>query len=160
MQKCETPTRRIARAGAVMIPAWLAGGLRVDDRLDLLLEQMWCERLDDVVVHACLDRRDDVFFRAAGSYQQYGYRLAVGTSTELANALDAGHDWHVPVDDDEINRLVELRECFEAIAGLDEIDVADLLERGGDDSAHCGGIINDEEFHVLLLLMSGLSSSS
>src|SRR5579862_5246800 len=104
-------------------------------------ELLNAERFDDVVVGAGVEGGDLVFFGAADGEHNDGHG---GGGANLAARLEAVHDGHVHVEDDEVRAVgAHARQGFLAVAGFKN-GVAAGRERGAHHAADLRLIVHHE----------------
>jgi hypothetical protein len=103
---------------------------------------------DDVVVDADAQGFDNVVFGGVGRDHENRRVLHLVEAPQGADELDAVHLRHVPVGDHHVRvGDVALVDAFTALARLDHLGVAELVERVDDDSTHRRGIVDHEKAH-------------
>src|SRR4029079_12021747 len=96
-----TPRRAESFPRPGMLPPPVLELLFPENSVDLRFQRRRVERLDDVVVHPSLLRRDHVLGLRLGGHHDEGRAREPVVGAHLAQQLVAGHRLHVPVGDDQ-----------------------------------------------------------
>ena len=99
------------------------------------------EGLGDIGIDAGLERGDDVFLGVAAGKHQHRQAVELGFAADLLDQVDAVDDRHIPVGEQQVDRLFAQDVLgFATVFGLDYVGDAHAFEHGGDQTAHTFGV--------------------
>src|SRR3982751_2761225 len=124
-------------------------GLRYADELKLDVKRFAVERLHHIFVRACFKRGADVRHVVLGRAEDDLGLVGMTTLTQHLEELHAAHDWHVPIEQDDVRHLgFAASEGLLPVARFLNLELERFKDMPSDLPDHLGVVDDQTAFHA------------